>query len=145
MNEMTLVIATGGFDPIHSGHIHYLTDAKKLGDKLIVGVNSDEWLKRKKGAAFMPLWERSLIIQNLKMVDMVISFDDSDETANDAIWRVKQMFPQRKKIVFVNGGDRNQHNTPEMIWDDVEFIFGIGGFDKLNSSSIILKNWKEHA
>jgi glycerol-3-phosphate cytidylyltransferase-like family protein len=71
--------------------------------------------QKKKVAPFIQLWERSLIIQNLKMVDEVISFDDSDRTANDAIYRVKQMHPQRKKIVFVNGDDRNQHHTPEMI------------------------------
>ena len=64
----TIVLVTGGFDPIHSGHIAYFKAARKLGDKLIVGVNSDAWLNRKKGRAFMPFSERSDIIHNLKMV-----------------------------------------------------------------------------
>jgi D-beta-D-heptose 7-phosphate kinase/D-beta-D-heptose 1-phosphate adenosyltransferase len=145
MKEKTIVLVTGGFDPLHSGHIHYFTDAKKLGDILVVGVNSDNWLRRKKGKAFMPNWERSLIIQNLKMVDMVITFNDDDDTANNAIWKVKQIFPQKKKIIFANGGDRNAHNIPEVGWPDVEFVFGVGGIDKINSSSKILENWTQNA
>ena len=73
------VLVTGGFDPLHSGHIDYFTAAKMLGDKLIVGVNSDEWLARKKGHSFMPIGERTSIIQSLQVVDKVIWFDDSDD------------------------------------------------------------------
>ena len=70
---MKVVLVTGGFDPLHSGHISYFEEAKKLGDKLVVGLNSDEWLTRKKGLPFMPLKERKIIVQNLKMVDEVIT------------------------------------------------------------------------
>ena len=138
---MKIVIVTGGFDPIHSGHIALLKEAKKLGHALAVGLNSDEWLRRKKGHEFMPWSERSAIIENLKMVDVVFSFDDSDGSAIDAIKRVKEVYPE-DELIFANGGDRTKDNIPEMIFDDVEFVFGVGGEDKKNSSSWILDEWK---
>ena len=81
----TIVLVTGGFDPLHSGHIEYFKSAKKLGDKLIVGINSDAWLMRKKGRYFMPISERVQIIENLKMIDGVILFNDNDDSATEAI------------------------------------------------------------
>jgi D-beta-D-heptose 7-phosphate kinase/D-beta-D-heptose 1-phosphate adenosyltransferase len=137
----TIVIVTGGFDPIHSGHIEYLKAAKTLGDILVVGVNSDEWLVRKKGQAFMPLDERVSIIQNLKMVDDCIVFDDTNGDAIDAINRVKTLYPDNRYI-FANGGDRTASNIPEMSVRNVEFAFGVGGTNKKNSSSWILTEWK---
>jgi len=110
---MKIVLVTGGFDPLHSGHIEYFKEAKKLGDKLIVGLNSDAWLERKKGRAFMPGHERSAIIENLKMVDGIILFNDDDNTASEAIKNVKQLYPN-DQIIFANGGDRNAGNIPEM-------------------------------
>ena len=80
-----IVLITGGFDPIHSGHIAYLQAAKKLGDILVVGVNSDAWLTRKKSRAFMPLRERAAILRAVTGVDFVIDFDDSDNSARQAI------------------------------------------------------------
>ena len=138
---MKIVIVTGGFDPIHSGHIALLKEAKNLGHALAVGLNSDEWLRRKKGHEFMPWSERSAIIENLKMVDIVFSFDDSDGSAIDAIKRVKEVYPD-DELIFANGGDRTKDNIPEMIFDDVEFVFGVGGEDKKNSSSWMLDEWK---
>lgn len=138
---MKIVIVTGGFDPIHSGHIALLKEAKNLGHALAVGLNSDEWLRRKKGHEFMPWSERSAIIENLKMVDIVFSFDDSDGSAIDAIKRVKEVYPE-DEIIFANGGDRTKDNIPEMVFEDVEFVFGIGGEDKKNSSSWILDEWR---
>jgi cytidyltransferase-like protein len=136
-----IVIATGGFDPVHSGHTAYLKAARNLGDHLIVGLNSDAWLDRKKGRAFMPWSERANIVSNLRSVDRVIEFNDDDETAIDAIRTVKTMFPWAT-LVFANGGDRTRDNIPEMVVDDVEFVFGVGGEDKANSSSWILEEWK---
>jgi cytidyltransferase-like protein len=140
----TIVLVTGGFDPLHSGHIDYFKAAKKLGDKLIVGVNSDDWLTRKKGRPFMPLTERISIIQALGIVDNVISFDDSDDSACGAIF--KTMSTNTGKIIFANGGDRTNTTTPEYAtYGDhpaVEFAFGVGGTDKKNSSSWILEEWK---
>jgi len=140
----TIVVATGGFDPVHSGHIRYLNAAKKLGDILVVGVNSNSWLQRKKGQYFMSITDRVMIIENLKMVDHCILFDDNDDTAIEAIRNVKLLYPN-DKIIFANGGDRTKDNIPEMVFDDVEFVFGVGGFDKMNSSSVLLKNWKNNA
>lgn len=139
-----IVLVTGGFDPLHSGHIAYFQEAKRLGHFLVVGINSDEWLTRKKGKPFLPFEERESIIVNLRMVDLVIGFNDEDGSARDAIRVVRKMFP-KDKIVFANGGDRTAQNIPEMSLDDknLEFQFGIGGHDKKNSSSWILKEWKE--
>lgn len=136
-----IVLTTGGFDPLHSGHIEYFKAAKALGDKLIVGLNSDAWLVRKKRQAFMPSNERVSIIQNLNMVDGVILFNDDDNTAIEAINNVKLLYPNAE-IIFANGGDRTPDNVPEMIFDDVKFVFGIGGENKMNSSSWILQEWK---
>ena len=135
---------TGGFDPLHSGHISYFHEAKKLGDKLVVGLNSDEWLTRKKGRPFMPIQERVKIISNLKMVDDVLVWDDSDDSASGAIFKLMATSGYGKKIIFANGGDRTSANIPEMsTWHDkVEFVFGVGGENKINSSSWILENYK---
>lgn len=139
----TIVLVTGGFDPLHSGHISYFKAAKELGDTLIVGINSDAWLSRKKGAPFMPSTERVSIVENLKGVDGVILFNDNDGSAKEAIKNVRQLYPA-DKIIFANGGDRTQVNIPEMdIKDDnLEFAFGVGGSNKANSSSWILQEWK---
>lgn len=138
-----IVLITGGFDPLHSGHIAYIQAAKKLGDILVVGVNSDAWLTRKKGIPFMPYEERATIVRNIVGVDFVIDFDDSDGSAKRAIRMVRQSYPQ-DKIIFANGGDRTDENIPEMdVQDDnLSFVFGVGGFNKANSSSWILQEWK---
>jgi D-beta-D-heptose 7-phosphate kinase/D-beta-D-heptose 1-phosphate adenosyltransferase len=140
-----IVLVTGGFDPLHSGHIALFQEAKKLGDKLIVGINSDAWLTRKKGQAFMSFSERKTIIENLGMVDDILSFDDSDDTASGAIYKLMATAGYGKHIIFANGGDRNEENTPEYntYQDDVEFVYGVGGDYKINSSSTMLENWKQ--
>ena len=134
-----IVLVTGGFDPLHSGHLAYLKAASKLGDKLIVGINSDEWLIRKKGKNFLPEQERHEILSSIRFVDGCILFNDNDDTAIEAIKNVKMLFPFAQ-IIFANGGDRTSDNIPEMVFEDVEFVFGVGGEDKKNSSSWILKD-----
>lgn len=138
---MRAVIVTGGFDPIHSGHIAYFKAAKELGTILYVGVNSDEWLARKKGRPFMSVEERMAIIKEIGCVGHVFTFDDTDDTAINAIEYVKDVTPNTASIVFANGGDRTKDNIPEMVFDDVSFAFSVGGADKKNSSSWILKEW----
>jgi len=139
---MKIVMATGGFDPVHSGHIAYLKASRALGDMLIVGINSDEWLERKKGRAFMPWNERLCIVNNLAMVDEVYTFDDEDGSARHFIQQVRAHYPDAE-LIFANGGDRTQDNIPEMRVDGIEFAFGVGGENKANSSSWILQDWKE--
>jgi len=139
-----IVLCTGGYDPLHSGHIAYLQAAKKLGDVLIVGINSDEWLTRKKGRPFLSWEERAAIVSGLKNVTRVINFDDSDNSAKDAIRKLRAIYPN-EQIVFANGGDRTQENIPEMDllkeYLNLEFVFGVGGESKTNSSSWILEEW----
>lgn len=139
----TIVIATGGFDPVHSGHIAYLQAARRLGDQLIVGVNSDSWLTRKKDRAFMPYAERVAVIENLRFVDGVVAYNDDDGSSRDAIQQVRAQYPDAH-IIFANGGDRVSANIPEMDVEDdrLEFRFAVGGANKANSSSWILEEWK---
>ena len=139
---MKIVVVSGGFDPLHSGHISYFEDAKAHGDKLIVALNSDNWLENKKGKFFMPFEERKTIIENIKYVNEVIDFED-DELGSciNALEKVKKIYP-KDEIFFANGGDRDKANIPEMSVDGINFIFSIGGDDKKNSSSWILKNWQ---
>jgi len=136
-----IFLFTGGFDPLHSGHLAVIGACHAEG-RVIVGVNSDAWLVRKKGQVFMPIEERMTIVRNIKGVMQCIEFDDSDDTAIDAIRKVRDEFGKSNQIVFVNGGDRTKENIPEMVFDDVEFRFGVGGDDKKNSSSWILAAWK---
>lgn len=138
---MKVVVVSGGFDPLHSGHIKYFKSAKKLGDHLIVALNSDDWLSRKKGKSFMPFSERYEILSNLSMVDSVIGFkDDSLGSCKDALEQIKANYID-SEIIFCNGGDRNQANIPEMAVKNINFKFGVGGTAKKNSSSWILKEF----
>ena len=136
-----IIVVSGGFDPIHKGHIALFNSAKALGDKLVVALNSDKWLQRKKGRSFMLFEERRLIVRNLQMVDEVFSFNDNDNSAIDALKKVKRHYPD-DTIVFANGGDRGKDNVPEQVVEGVEFAFSIGGDDKKNSSSDLIKNYK---
>ncbi len=139
---MKIIVISGGFDPVHSGHISYIKSAEKLGDKLVIALNSDSWLKNKKGKFFMPFSERKKILENINGVNEVINFkDDEQGSAIYALEKIKTIYPN-DEIIFANGGDRTKENIPEMSLSDIKFVFGVGGEDKKNSSSWILKNWK---
>ena len=139
---MRVVIVSGGFDPIHSGHIEHFKEAKKLGDILIVGLNSDEWLTRKKGKPFLPLEERLAVVKSMRPVDSAVPFNDDNDSSIDLIKKALVLFDD---VLFANGGDRTQDNIPEIDAFDkdprVQFAFGVGGTHKQNSSSWILKQW----
>lgn len=139
----SIVIITGGFDPIHSGHISYIKAAKQLGELLFVGANSDAWLTNKKGRPFMNISERLAILGAMEGVDEVWEFDDSDNSSRDLIRKVRQQYPG-VKIIFANGGDRTEGNVPEQDIDDplLQFAFGVGGENKMNSSRWILEKWQ---
>ena len=138
-------LVTGGFDPIHSGHISYFSRAKDFSDFLVVGINTEEWLTRKKGQYFQSWKERAEIIRHLRMVDAVITVPDDDQ--GSACGAIDKCLEIADEVVFCNGGDRGKGNTPELDRfqnnDRVKFEWGIGGEDKMNSSSWILHGYFE--
>ena len=144
---MSTVLISGGFDPIHVGHIEYMRMASKLGDRLVVAVNSDEWLIRKKGKNFHDYETRVGIVSAVRYVDDVAyPWNDRDGTACDAIrWCLERPSIFKRPIIFANGGDRTPSNTPEMDefqgQSDVVFSFGVGS--KVNASSDILRRWDD--
>ena len=130
MSENKTIMVSGGFDPVHIGHIRMIIDASKYGDVIVVA-NSDSWLFRKKGFVFMEFEQRAEILAAIKGVIKVSGVDDSDGTVCEAIRRLKPDY-------FANGGDRKKHNTPEQTVCDelgVEMLWSVGGDDKANSSS----------
>ena len=140
-----IVIVSGGFDPIHSGHIKLIKEASYHG-KVIVLLNSDVWLQKKKGKEFLPFSERAVIMNELKNVIEVIEFDDTDKTCIDGLEKVKNKYP-KSILKFANGGDRNNETTPETIYckkNNIQLLWNVGGENKSNSSSWILKKWKEN-
>ena len=138
-------LVTGGFDPIHSGHISYFARAKDFSDFLVVGLNTEEWLTKKKGQYFQSWKERAEIISHLTMVDAVITVPDDDE--GSACGAIAKCLEIADTVIFCNGGDRGKSNTPETdkYGEDprVQFEYGIGGTDKMNSSSWILHGYFE--
>ena len=143
MNKIVLV--SGGFDPIHSGHIKLIKEASKYG-KVVVLLNSDQWLKNKKGIEFLPFKEREIIMMSLKNVIDVISCGNIDNTCIDGLEKVIKKY-KNYEIFFANGGDRNNGSTPEKVYCDeknIKLLWGVGGDEKSNSSSWILNKWKEN-
>ena len=130
-----ICIATGGFDPLHSGHISYLKACAKLGDKLIVGLNSDEWLIRKKGTFLLPYHQRHSILSELNFIDTVRSFNDDSDSAIELLKDLTNYQHDNNTYIFCNGGDRTSDNIPEIgEVENVIFAFNIGG-EKTSSSS----------
>ena len=132
-----VVAVSGGFDPIHIGHIIMFNQAKKLGDKLVVILNSDRFLKNKKGYVFMKFKERKAIIENIKSVDKVIPCIDKDQT-------VCKTLEELKPDIFANGGDRTKSNIPEVEVCKklgIEMVFNVGG-GKIQSSSRLINKVK---
>ena len=136
-----VIIVSGGFDPVHKGHIRMFREAANLGHQVIIGLNSDEWLSRKKGKPFMKWEERAEILESCKFVTQVLSMDDTDDTASDIIKQVANLYKnQDMNIYFANGGDRKKGNVPELdVCKDlnVVMLWGIGG-GKIQSSSWLI-------
>jgi len=134
--KFDIVIVSGGFDPLHVGHIRMLKGVAEMGHQIIVGLNSDDWLERKKGHAFMPWEERAEIIGAIKRVFEVVPFDDKDNSACNLLAKVTKKYPT-DSIAFANGGDRTHENIPEI---EIAKKYGIGliwnaGGGKIQSSS----------
>lgn len=140
LSNSTLI--SGGFDPIHPGHIDYIQAASKLGGPLIVVVNGDNFLTEKKGKPFQNLQTRSEIVASIINVDYVIPFEAFDPKDMSVCVALEYVRPK----IFANGGDRKEDNIPEYSICDqlgIKMIFGVGGVDKVHSSSEILKNWRD--
>ena len=137
--ESKLVMVSGGFDPVHVGHLRMFKEAKKLGDRLVVVINSDEWLKRKKGKHFMHQDERAELISELDPVDEVFILESKRDDVGEAIEKYRPH-------IFANGGDRRDESdipeSPICLEHNVEMVFNVGG-DKVRSSSELLKEYHE--
>ena len=157
----SVIVLSGGFDPIHKGHMRMFREASWLGHQVIVGLNSDEWLSRKKSKPFMEFYERKEILEGIKYISSVVKFDDRDDTACSLIHQVRTTYnggmfnhdfdgknPTGRndyEIYFANGGDRTKGNTPEMDVCrklDVTMLWNIGG-GKIQSSSWLINGGKD--
>jgi cytidyltransferase-like protein len=141
-----VVAVSGGFDPIHIGHIRMFEKARALGDELVVILNNDNWLKKKKGFAFMPEKERKEVIEALRVVDKVVITGHRPDSSDMSVVReLREVRPD----IFANGGDRKQDNIPEVpVCEEIgcAMIFNVGHGGKVQSSSwLIEKSLKEKA
>jgi D-beta-D-heptose 7-phosphate kinase/D-beta-D-heptose 1-phosphate adenosyltransferase len=148
MENKIISIVSGGFDPIHPGHIMMMKDCLKFSNYLVVGVNSNNWLSKKKGNFFMDIKHRIYVIENLSVVNEVMEFDDDEEgSASNLLIKVREKFTN-SIIIFANGGDRSDP-TKILEFDtcqkyEINLKFGIGGNHKESSSSNFIKRWEEH-
>ena len=143
---MITVAVSGGFDPIHIGHVEMIEEAKALGDKLIVIVNNDNWLKLKKGFAFMPESERLAIVKALRAVDEVML---TEHTAEDTDMSVCRDLEKLKPDIFANGGDRKPDGVPVPEVElcerlGIKMVYNVGKSGKIQSSSELVKKAKEN-
>ena len=144
MAQYDVMILSGGFDPLHKGHVRMIQDARQRANRVIIGINSDEWLIRKKGRYFMDFEERSEIVSAIRGVTTVLNFDDRDDTAIDLIKRVHAMAPSMH-IAFGNGGDRTSDNVPEVaicMELGVDLVWGVGG-GKVQSSTELVEQYEQ--
>lgn len=134
--KINFVAVSGGFDPVHRGHVQMIQEAAKHGPVMVI-INSDAWLMRKKGYVFMPWQERAYIMGNIKGVRLVTAVDDADGSVCEAL---RRLVPKS----FANGGDRYERNTPEMAVCDelgIEMLWNVGG-GKIQSSSTLVSKVK---
>ena len=134
-----VIVLSGGFDPMHVGHLRMIQESAKMAEIVIAGVNSDEWLMRKKGYVFMPHEERVEMVQGTRGVSKAMAFDDDDNSACDLLRRVRALWPNFK-VAFANGGDRTSDNIPEIPVAeelDVHLIWGVGGGKVQSSSDLV--------
>jgi D-beta-D-heptose 7-phosphate kinase/D-beta-D-heptose 1-phosphate adenosyltransferase len=151
--KKVVVAVSGGFDPIHIGHVRMFESARALGDELVVILNNDNWLKKKKGFAFMPEKERKEVIEGLRAVDRVVL---TNHTPNDKDMSVSRTLRAVNPAIFANGGDRNEANAADpnssLCKDmhtckelNIDMIFNVGQGGKIQSSSWLLAKHFERA
>ena len=149
MENRVISIVSGGFDPIHPGHIMMMKDCLKFSNYLIVGVNSNKWLINKKGNYFMDIQHRMYVVSSLNVVNETMEFEDDEEgSANNLLIKIRNKY-SNDKIIFANGGDRSdsskilEFETAKRY--NIDLKFGIGGSHKESSSSDLLKRWSEYS
>ena len=149
MENRVISIVSGGFDPIHPGHIMMMKDCLKFSNYLIVGVNSNKWLINKKGNYFMDIQHRIYVVSSLNVVNETMEFEDDDKgSANNLLIKIRNKY-SNDKIIFANGGDRSdsskilEFETAKRY--NIDLKFGIGGSHKESSSSDLLKRWSEYS
>ena len=149
MENKIISIVSGGFDPIHPGHIMMMKDCLKFSNYLIVGVNSNKWLINKKGNYFMDIQHRIYVVSSLNVVNETMEFEDDDKgSANNLLIKIRNKY-SNDKIIFANGGDRSdsskilEFETAKQ--SNIDLKFGIGGSHKESSSSDLLKRWGEYS
>ena len=149
MENRVISIVSGGFDPIHPGHIMMMKDCLKFSNYLIVGVNSNKWLINKKGNYFMDIRHRIYVVNSLNVVNETMEFEDDDKgSANNLLIKIRNKY-SNDKIIFANGGDRSdsskilEFETAKQY--NIDLKFGIGGSHKESSSSDLLERWSEHS
>lgn len=137
-----VVTVSGGFDPVHIGHVRMFNEAKALGDELVVILNNDNWLSLKKGYAFMPEAERKEIIESFKSVDRVLlTFHEPGTGDMSVCHELEHLRPD----IFANGGDRKEDNIPEYQVCErlgIEMAFNVGQGGKVQSSSWLINKAK---
>ena len=141
MKHYDVLVLSGGFDPLHVGHIRMIQQARDMAALVVVGVNSDDWLMRNKGRVYMKFEERREIVASIRGVTSAVGFDDGDDTAVALIKMVCRLSPGAQ-IAFGNGGDRTSTNVPEVeICGElgVDLVWGVGG-NKVESSSGVIEN-----
>ena len=141
-NKPIIVAVSGGFDPIHIGHVRMFQEAKKMGDKLMVILNNDNWLRKKKGYVFMPQEERAEIIQAIAGVDKVVFTEHQENPADMSVCAALQKI---RPNIFCNGGDRHAGNVPESaVCEEIgcRMVYNIGAGGKVQSSSRLINNLK---
>jgi len=139
MKKYDIMILSGGFDPIHKGHVRLFKAAKNMADKVIIGLNSDKWLVKKKEKVFMNYAERAEILMAFKYVDQIIAFNDDDGTAMDLLVRIQRLYPECN-LAFGNGGNRTENNVPEKGFCNaykIDLIWQLGGGKVQNSDKLI--------
>jgi len=143
--EKIIVAVSGGFDPLHIGHVRMMQEAKKLGDKLVVILNNDNWLKKKKGYVFMSQKERKELIEAIGCVDKVVLTRHTKEVEDRSVC---EDLIRVKPHIFVNGGDRTRKNIPEVpVCKDLgcKMVFSVGRGGKVQSSSWLIEKYKNNS
>lgn len=145
VKKKTIVAVSGGFDPVHVGHTRLFKEARALGDELVVILNNDNWLKKKKGFVFIPQNERKEIIESIRFVDRVVLTKHEPNPEDMSVCRELE---ELKPDIFANGGDRVRDNVPEVPVCRAmhcQIVFNVGQGGKIQSSSWLLNKFLQDA